>query len=290
MRKLKTKIHSLLLLILLLVLASEMQAQTNSKEITVNIVETESLTLFYIPIDWINNFDTAIIENSIFLNKTYPIADDNLIIRNTSILYIPSSFERTSLGSIILLKNIYKKAKITGKGSENRVIGVVPSGWFAAQGRRDTRGISLSPLYSSAIVIEDDIRHGVAHEVGHTYGLCDEYNETTWGEQDVPLHRCPNGDINDDNNLDSNCVSTGCPTSTFGELSNQPEDETLYNFMGNASMPDKRWVSKDSYEHLLKEFSKPHTEQYPSRVLVSGIIDKDGKVMLDDSYVLGEGF
>ncbi|MCG2718425.1 MAG: hypothetical protein L6408_06295 [Nanoarchaeota archaeon] len=217
-------------------------------------------------------------------------------MKKTNIPYLTTYDEKRAYGNVFLLWHLYKRAILTGFSyPPNRVVGVVPAGWFAERGRK-IKGFSLpAPLigHLPAVVVEEGVTHVVAHEIGHTYGLCDENNESVWKNQDGGKNRCPNGDDDNDGNLDSSCLvlPTGCPTKTFGSLINRPEDEvSLYNFMGNAGAPTERWISKNSYEHLLEEFSEPRTTQYPSRVLVSGTIDKNGNVEFENSYELDDGF
>lgn len=72
----------------------------------------------------------------------------------------------------------------------------------------------------------------------------------------------------------------------------------FYNIMGNATFPNFRWVTNQTYERLLSKFetaypqspsSLPIEEQFFSStqsLLLSGLVDKNGWVGLQDFYVL----
>jgi hypothetical protein len=64
----------------------------------------------------------------------------------------------------------------------------------------------------------------------------------------------------------------------------------MNNFMGSANQPNKRWVDKASYNRLLDVFSSSLSFiTVDWGILISGTIDKDGNVNIDDySYVLDE--
>src|SRR5437899_356605 len=89
-------------------------------------------------------------------------------------------------------------------------------------------------LQVGPVFVEEGFRHTYAHEIGHTYGLCDEYDSNVWHDQDNVLfstNLCPNGDSDNNGILDSTCLDNpkGCKTSTFKELitwTDLPSDDT----------------------------------------------------------------
>jgi hypothetical protein len=146
-------------------------------------------------------------------------------------------------------------------------------------------------------LVEEDLAdlfdHSSAHELGHTYGLCDEYNETAWNKQNTFYgfynYLCPNGDKNNDEILDNECITEGCPASTLEPLSSLPDNYELHNFMGYAPTINT-WVSKESYKHLFGEFNHSTPVPADTRVVVSGLVNvTSGEIQFDNFYTLGSG-
>jgi hypothetical protein len=288
----KNKKKTLLMVtpIMLLLLVSTISAV--SQTINVNIVETKKLDLTFIPIDNISEsiFDSNVEEFITFFNKTYPMAEDDLII-NIGSAYSTSDKEKSSAGR--LLFNIAKKFSIL-PDRRIRVVGVLPEDWFNDfQNESGMRGIAYRPpmgaFIRSSLVEAVGIRQIPAHEIGHTLGFCDEYNASYWSIQDSFPFYCPNGDTDDDNELDSNCKPNGCPTSTIGKLvpwndSNDFIDMT--NFMG-VNNQDEAWISKESYIHLLDKFQKSSPPAVQNGIVVNGKINKtDNTIELFTSYII----
>ena len=91
---------------------------------------------------------------------------------------------------------IFRSTLISGELPE-RAVGILPNGWFA-DNLNDSSAVGMSlPLYHKAVLVEEDfgnndfLDHVSAHELGHTYGLCDEYSGTDWDGQDIIFNRCP---------------------------------------------------------------------------------------------------
>ncbi|MEK6983544.1 MAG: hypothetical protein AABX33_03140 [Nanoarchaeota archaeon] len=174
-------------------------------------------------------------------------------------------------------------------GDIKRVVGILPKDWFEDFiGLPGTRGLAFDSL-PGVLVEESTVRYVAAHEVGHTFGFCEEYDSTAWNKQDGFFGgRCPNGDINDDDILDANCEPQGCPGFTIGKLvpwTNSNESITLNNFMGNGD-ESKAWISNESYIHLLNKFKTDLTIA-ENTVLVSGFINlSTNETKLDNVYTL----
>ena len=222
----------------------------NVKNITINVVETKSMNITFRPVDQQIFSDSNMIDMVNFINKTYPVSDSGLLIsKGTSLNSL--SIEHGNFTIISLLIRLSKGAILSG--DIKRVVGVLPRDWFGGFiGLQGTRGLAFDSL--PGVLVEDfSVRYVAAHEVGHTFGFCEEYNSTAWNKQDGFFGgRCPNGDINGDDILDTNCEPQGCPGSTIGKLvpwTNSNESITLNNFMGNGD-ESKAWVSNESYIHL----------------------------------------
>lgn len=264
-----------------------------SSSVYIDVIESNNLDLTFIPIDNPSNFYSNAEEFLIFINRTYPVADNGLTF-HIGHSYSTSSFEKSS--PEFLLFNIAKASSISGTFS--RTVGVLPQDWFlnypGINNRRGQAFISrgLIQLPKSALVEAIGIRQIAAHELGHTFGLCEEYNSNAWNKQDVlnfiPGLACPNGDSDNDDMLDSECEPNGCPTSTTGKLlpwNGSSDFVSLTNFMGVDS-EDNTWISKENYEYLLAEFQEaPSLAQ--KAVLVNGRINKtSGDIELFTSYIL----
>ncbi|MBR9704729.1 hypothetical protein GOV12_04910, partial [Candidatus Pacearchaeota archaeon] len=289
----------IMILVILILLVGIISAVSSS--INIDVINTRDLKVDFVPIDEKSSiFDGTVANNTEFIRSTFPLAGERLIT-GTNYEILSSSF-----GLVLeddekfrLLKDVYKKGRLSR--STDRVVGIVPDGWFSAHGQGDLKGYtSFGKIFGIAygtksVIIEESYMHGVAHEIGHTFGLCDEYSTTEWNIQNNLFGGCPNGDSNNDNELDSICLEypTGCPVSTFGELVpwNSTNDTiNLFNLMGSSNEEKARWISKDSYTHLLDLLSSSlDFLSVDFGVLMSGTVDKEGNVDIDDySYVLNE--
>ncbi len=98
-------------------------------------------------------------------------------------------------------------------------------------------------------------RYTSLHELGHTFGLCDEYHPDTWEKQNArnPFSPCPNGKpnaLNSDLNLSRCSASEVCASGVF--------ESGAYSIMGDASYFDfygnriKREFTSKSKEQIKK--------------------------------------
>ena len=261
-----------------------------SDSVSINVVETQRLDMIFIPLDDPSNLNSNINEFVEFVNHAYPIADDGLVSRigpsrSTGIL------EKADTG--FLLFNIARFSYISN--TKSRVVGVLPDYWYDVyEDNAYTLGESYRPplgiLLRSSLVEAVGNRNLVAHEIGHTFGLCDEYDFSEWDKQNsVPFVSCPNGDSDNDNQLDLNCFSGGCPTSVIGKLvpwSDTNDSVDMTNFMGN-NLQDETWISKESYGYLLNKFKATTRNITPNTIMVDGMINKSSNtVELYTSYIL----
>lgn len=82
----------------------------------------------------------------------------------------------------------------------------------------------------------------VAHELGHTFGLCDEYDTCIWQEQDTRFS-CLN---TQPNQIDSDCSNSCCSES--GVCCHGKFAQTGFNIMGSANVPPHREINEESFD------------------------------------------
>ncbi len=99
----------------------------------------------------------------------------------------------------------------------------------------DTQGVM-------AEITEDTI---ATHELGHTYGLCDEYNYNAWNEQNLSLPGgCPNP------------YPPHCPKNTgvVNECDGIPSTDGKMSLMASAGPPELSSYNETCQVHLAKVF------------------------------------
>ncbi len=292
-------IVSIVILILLIEIVSSI-----SDSVYVNVVESREFVIDFVALDEkTSSFEESIKDSIRFINSTYPIPDEKLITETNPDIFHSSIGENLEEDELYpLLKDIYKMGRLSG--STDRVVGIAPEGWFVDHGF-DAKGISYiwKPLFGVIIplnyavlgvIVEEDIRHGAAHEIGHTFKFCEEYNSTMWDEGNIFLNECPNGDLDGNGSLDDICLEypEGCPITTIGSLIpwlSTDNSVNLYNFMGDASEEDYRWIDNVSYMHLLDTFSSDLAFlSVDYGILISGNLIGDLVFIDDYSYILYE--
>jgi len=268
---------------------------TDANSKSVDVVKTRNLTISFVSVDDPLTFEDYSLDSIDFIDKVYPIKDNGIIYELNRTNIESTSFEHNDLGIHKLLYRIHKSTYVAGKLPE-RSVGVVPANWFYNNLGTDyatTLGYS-KPLYHGAVLVQefsgDFFDHTSAHELGHTYGLCDEYDESDWNRQDgFFLNLCPNGDLDNDGGLDSICTPGGCPTSTLEPLSGRSDNTILHNLMG-SNITSNIWVAPDSYTHLLNEFEHESPEFQQNRIVIGGIMNRSSNISsFDNFYTLESG-
>lgn len=269
---------------------------SDSKTDLVNVFNTRNLSLAFISVDNPQNFEYIALKNLEFIRKLYPLKESGIqyALNRTNINSNISSGSDSALYALLI--RIHKSTLISGKLPE-RSVGIVPEGWFSSH-TGDNEAIGVSMPFNSGVLIEEQAGlydHGAAHEIGHTYGLCDEYSSSTWLSESIRniillQGRCINGDLDEDLSLDSECITEGCPTFTLEPISGKPDNISLHNIMGNG-VSDNAWVATDTYNLLLDEFKHASPVFASKRIVVSGIINKSANysIKLDSFYKIDGG-
>jgi hypothetical protein len=259
-------------------------------------VQTRNLSLTFVSVDGPTNFDGTVEGALGFIQKLYPIKDNGIQYVANKTGLTSNVLERNNAGAYLLLYRVHKSTLVSGQLPE-RAIGILKENWFDNFNfglGSNKGGISL-PLNHGAVLVEEDfdntIDHVSAHELGHTYELCDENNETEWNRQNELFggDYCPNGDSNNDEILDLGCVPYGCPTIAFIEFEGSVYEFESYNLMGGTIDP-LAWISKDSYNQLLAEFSHESPEFKDNRIVIGGFVNKaENSAIFDQFYTVGAG-
>ena len=287
----------LVVIVFLFLFANNSRATTDSNlsnnkmNVTVDVVDTKNLYLRFVPIDNPDSgdYDNEVASVSTFIEATFPISDTGSRVYFQS-AYATTIFERNHLK--YLMWKIDKSSLLSG--NINRVVGIVPPNWFLNTSQPPgTRGVSWVKDFVDSVLIEiTNLRHVAPHEIGHTFDLCDENSNASWkNHDDILFFECPNGDIDEDNTLDSSCPPKGCPVSTLGIVVPWVESNNalnLKNFMGYNYNDSDVWLSTESYNHLLKKFDKSIFSEITlfKAGIVAGFIDKNDSGDLGSIYII----
>lgn len=270
----------------------------NHLSVNVTVVDTQKLKVIFRPVDF---SDTSTFDSNVelfldFFNKTYPLADIELIIVKGN-SYTTTEDERNDVGK--LLSRLAKRDLIIGQ--RTRTVGVVPQYWFKNYTNRDpnTIGISVKSLTEFFAAIPSGIaearnnRFIASHEIAHTFSICDEHTASEWENQDNFLFPCPNGDLDNNNDLDGNCTEQGCPVNMLGKLASwngSSEFVTMDNFMGaELPNPNQKWITVESYNRLLSGFTTSSLSSITGSIaiLVDGVINRsDDTVKINKPYII----
>ena len=283
----------------------ETNENNNTKIIDVNVMDTKGLKILFLRFDY-NSTDAYLADTNLF--STY-ILDTYPIIESESLL-VPNSFPLNSafiggstpfLGPSLVLQTIDLAINLSKETSFDRIVGLVPPGWFEQRG---VSAVGLSNLGGKTALIEGGnewYQDTISHELGHTYNLCDEYKRSFWTDQNNRLAKmggCPNNfplncsgqeycQGNDDINGFS--VRNKDPRKT-GEQSNYESDylppgqtDTWFSFMGSAG--PFTWTSKEAYTQLLKKLD-PNRASDPQVLFIQGLIDANGDITFYPFYLI----
>ncbi|MDP3698370.1 MAG: hypothetical protein Q8R47_02175 [Nanoarchaeota archaeon] len=291
-KKFKKKILFLLLIIISLcsvrfgLAMTDLNLNNNQNTTTVNVVDTGEFTLNFVPAILNNNqladFNNNVVDHFEFFKKVYPLADDKLSYTTSNPVSISSSNLPTAL-PLFQLKMLLSEA--------DRTVGLFSQNLYPQMGR-------ASRFIFTSVLANELSESTTAHEIGHTFQLCDEYNISIWDSQ----LSCPNA--NDGGSFDSRCVNTslpdypnlhGCPIedkNLIGDFYFSGNPPTyLINMMGGSSTINylSRWIDKESYQQILNEVKK---EQVPQSnvAVIRGFVGSAGDITLEEFYVVNNSF
>lgn len=126
----------------------------------------------------------------------------------------------------------------------DRYIGLT-DGDLAPGGDRWVAGWTYGPD-TLGVIIENGGISIAAHELGHTYGLCDEYNYSFWVEQNTEFPEgCPNS-------YPQTCERN---TNQVSECDGEPAENGDSSIMAGSGPGTAYSFNRESLAHLLKVFA-----------------------------------
>ncbi len=159
-------------------------------------------------------------------------------------------------------------------------------GWLPEATRTGTwRGVIIPSLSATMIYdLPDYYPRTLAHEIGHDFGL---------NLQPYPAALLRPGWCRDNNSSEEYCLidQPRVGEGGFDVSSRAFIPATHYNFMNNKPTSES-WVTRSAYMHLYGELSALGAldalvmQSSGEFIIVSGAVDQDGTVTLDEFYVL----
>ena len=227
-----------------------------------NVHQTNSISLGFVPIDGCTGgtkcfdaFDRAGMSSGLdvlsqFTVDTYPVATSGGLtsIMSSSALGTPHTDPLGVVEDLMTLALISKRTNV------DRVVGLVSQSYLIYH-HEDFGGVANPNLPGAVIISSLTPVNGLAHELGHTFGLLDQY--------------------------DSNHNYTGVSvTDGFNVRASVPVG-TAQNFMGPAPRGPV-WVSDETFGALINALSKPIVD--PGILIVSGLVNSNGTVSVRQMY------
>lgn len=309
-RKYIDKVMWLLLLLTLIFPVygiSDSNSSNNHASVEIDVINTQNFNVVFVPVKDLfgeynfNNYEDAVSEQINFTTLLYPLAESK-ITHNISYVPVTSSFSITApinKKAGRALKNLHQRLALSGT-QYHRAVGVYNSGFINAGGVANSR-------YPRVVIVSDTKLIATAHEIGHTYGLCDEYIDESLssdfirqdGNFSVSGGGCPNHDLNEDGYLDQDvCNDSYCSISDSKTVRIVNElglrsSSNLKNFMGDVgNWPPDVWIDNQSYNQLLSELqnSPPvfvYNNVYAAEINVNAT---SNEVSLGSIYLLPGGY
>lgn len=156
---------------------------------------------------------------------------------------LPEGLENTSLGSDNLVYDVitYGLSQLPG----DRYVGLT-DGDLNPGGESDVVGWTMG-VDSLGLVAEASDPFTIAHELGHTFGLCDEYSYSEWLNQDSSYpNGCPNP------------YPANCPLIENDQVTcdGSPTTDGRYSLMGPAGLSGPYGFNEPCLEHLMNTFEQ----------------------------------
>lgn len=243
----------------------ESDENNNTQTISANVVETKEFRTIFRGVDWAFS-DEDFVEYSQkqarFILGTYPVSQGKYYTEFNLAPFdsrTDPTQELSDTDYLSILIGLHLSELLAGKNFD-RIVGLVTDDWFSAHGS-ESEGIS-HPLEHSAILASISSPSISAHEIGHTYGLCDEYYYNVWSYQNLLAFLtggCPNSfpESCDEGVLCKGSIDTeGFWVEKEKEIRHKTENFLFYSaedaFNKREEMEEKDWIC--SIKHLEEEF------------------------------------
>jgi len=240
----------------------------------VTVVETRNLRLYYVGLRFPGDPNPNLTPDytraaTELILGTYPLAEDriernlrygtvtvaSITWNNTQYQIADLNLQDEETGRIVrdYIRNYLARfGWLAGTVSTpywDRMVGIVPAGWSHHFGD-EWSGLAIRCGSSPTVFVEQNRIPTVAHEIGHTYSLRDEYpaNPRALGYW-----------VNNDAERDLTCI------------------------MGNAA---ERWVCKPDYRSLLERFRRLGGSEILG---ISGYVFRNGSIILEPWYRFASG-
>jgi hypothetical protein len=205
---------------------TDINNSNNQKSVSIDVIESHTLNITFTqyttgPLFGITNrvtgYNPTASAQASFINATYPVADDGIIINVE-----PTTLRQWSLSGLFDCydtSNFKMLLKAHGLGNSSgytfdKVVGVVPYGdLYSSVGQ--PQGMIMGcvaqdkTLRSAILLVDGSPNATLAHELGHTYNLCHDTPESNWNWSQLLFNGCVNRNINGHYN-GNNCDGTYC--------------------------------------------------------------------------------
>ena len=194
--------------------------------------------LVFMPVDW--HSDQSVFQEAAQNQARIFISKSNIEqYFSVNVVILEEGIENVSLESSELVYDILEFALQKQPG--DRYIGLT-DGDLRPEGDSTVAGWTSGGL---AMIVEYKDEYVVAHELGHTFGLCDEYSYTYWNLQNTEYDEgCPNPYPKD------------CPRveSDAPVCDGEPAKDGSNSIMGPAGLLGEYSYNNASFRYLQKKF------------------------------------
>ena len=167
-------------------LVPEINEENNIFTTTSEVISTGSIGITFVPV-YLENKETytrAVEKNLDFIKDTYPLQESNIVTRviqdsrNLEINGMPlegTNPYHLEVAGVLL----WTEFRLSGNDlvpdqnpmySDNVIVGIVPNGFMGGTAGRG------SIIIRNTVLVEAGQKHIAAHEIGHVYELCEEYD------------------------------------------------------------------------------------------------------------------
>lgn len=210
-------------------------------------VEKPEFILVFVPVNW--QLGQPAFQQAAQNQSDIFIRESNIEnYFDVTVVALNNGIENASLGSDTLVYDVQEFALQVQAG--DRYVGLT-DGDLSPNGENDVVGWTSG---GSAMVAEYQDEYVVAHELGHTFGLCDEYSYTDWRLQNMEYSGgCPNPYPKD------------CPRKESNEpiCDGAPASDGSNSVMGPAGLLGSYSFNEASYKYLQNFFEDASNGSIP---------------------------